>query len=65
MIIGYGFQDIHINEIIRYSIGSGLKIFVIDPQGVDILPAQPVTCPRRRLLRQQSAAERDKSPVRR
>lgn len=35
MVIGYSFSDDHINTIIQKAAGNGLKIFVIDPQGVD------------------------------
>jgi SIR2-like domain len=37
MIIGYGFQDIHINKIIESGAAAGTKIFIIDPAGVDVL----------------------------
>ena len=37
MVIGYGFQDIHINNIIEQSAPAGLKLFIIDPEGVDVL----------------------------
>jgi SIR2-like domain len=38
MIIGYGFQDAHINAIIH---GAGARIFIINPEGVDILDNAP------------------------
>jgi hypothetical protein len=37
MIIGYGFQDIHINKIIEAGAAAGTKLFIIDPAGVDVL----------------------------
>jgi SIR2-like domain len=37
MIIGYGFQDIHINKIIEAAAAAGTKIFIVDPEGVDVL----------------------------
>lgn len=39
MIIGYGFMDGHINEILKSAAKSkdGVKIFVIDPLGVDVM----------------------------
>ncbi len=37
MVIGYGFRDLHINEVILDAIGQhGLKLFVIDPNGSDL-----------------------------
>jgi hypothetical protein len=33
MIIGYGFADPHINEVIKNAVASGLRIFVINPEG--------------------------------
>ncbi|HEY5338605.1 MAG TPA: SIR2 family protein [Rhizomicrobium sp.] len=37
MIIGYGFNDPHINEtILTAAQGGGLKLFIIDPLGVDV-----------------------------
>lgn len=33
MVIGYGFGDDHINEIIVKAVASGLKLFIIDPHG--------------------------------
>jgi hypothetical protein len=38
MVIGYSFGDQHINEAICNAAGKGgLRLFVIDPQGVDVL----------------------------
>lgn len=40
MIIGYGFRDPHINEVlVRSVMEHGMKFFVIDPQGADIARA--------------------------
>ena len=37
MVIGYSFSDAHINAAIGEGIGKGLKLFIIDPRGVDVL----------------------------
>jgi hypothetical protein len=37
MIIGYSFGDGHINSIIRDAATKGLKTFIIDPFGVDVI----------------------------
>jgi hypothetical protein len=37
MIIGYSFGDAHINKMIFHGIEAGLKIFIIDPLGVDVV----------------------------
>jgi hypothetical protein len=37
VVIGYGFQDPHINTVIRRMISvSGPRMFIIDPLGVDV-----------------------------
>jgi SIR2-like domain len=36
MIIGYGFNDEHINEAIASAVDKGLKLFIVDPRGVDV-----------------------------
>jgi len=36
MIIGYGFRDPHINEVLKKAVEKGLKTFVICPQGASI-----------------------------
>jgi SIR2-like domain len=41
MIIGYSFGDAHINKMIFDGIEAGLKIFVIDPLGVDVIGSNP------------------------
>jgi hypothetical protein len=41
MIIGYSFGDAHINKMIFDGIGAGLKIFIIDPLGVDVIGSNP------------------------
>jgi hypothetical protein len=43
MVIGYGFADTHINEHIRKGAATGMKLFVIDPNGVDAIDT---LCPR-------------------
>lgn len=40
-IIGYGFRDMHINEMIEVAAKAGTKIFIIDPEGVDVLRRAP------------------------
>ena len=37
MVIGYSFSDAHINKAIGDGIDKGLKLFIIDPCGVDVL----------------------------
>jgi hypothetical protein len=38
MIIGYGFNDDHVNEVIQAAVsGANLEIYVIDPLGIDVL----------------------------
>jgi hypothetical protein len=37
MVIGYGFADTHINDDIRDGASAGMKLFVIDPNGVDAI----------------------------
>jgi hypothetical protein len=37
MIIGYSFGDAHINDLIFGGIEAGLKIFIVDPLGVDVI----------------------------
>lgn len=37
VIIGYSFQDEHINKIIVEGCGAGLQLFLIDPAGVDVV----------------------------
>jgi SIR2-like domain len=37
MIIGYSFGDAHINKMIFDGIDAGLKIFIIDPLGADVI----------------------------
>jgi hypothetical protein len=36
MVIGYGFGDEHINEVLTQAVESGLKIFLIDPMGAEL-----------------------------
>jgi len=37
MVIGYGFGDKHINDIIGGAVDRGLKLFIVDPAGVDVI----------------------------
>lgn len=42
MVIGYSFSDPHINEAIMQAADKGgLRLFIIDPQGVDVLSKVP------------------------
>jgi hypothetical protein len=41
MIIGYGFGDAHINEIICDGASRGAKLFLIGPDGVEVLYSAP------------------------
>jgi hypothetical protein len=41
MVIGYSFSDKHINDIIGDGVERELKIFIIDPCGVDVLDKRP------------------------
>lgn len=36
-VIGYGFLDTHVNEVIIEAVSRGLKFFVIDPSGSDVV----------------------------
>jgi hypothetical protein len=47
MVIGYSFGDAHINEAIAEAArGGGLRVFIIDPEGVDILKRHRAALPR-------------------
>jgi hypothetical protein len=37
MVIGYSFSDLHINNAISAAVDHGLKLFIIDPAGVDVI----------------------------
>jgi hypothetical protein len=41
MVIGYGFQDLHINQIILDAVKTGMKLFIVDRLGVDVLDKAP------------------------
>jgi hypothetical protein len=41
MIIGYSFGDAHINQMIFAGIEAGLKIFIVDPNGADVIGSNP------------------------
>jgi hypothetical protein len=45
MIIGYGFSDEHINEAVGKGVDSGLRIFIVDPRGVDVFDKFDHTAP--------------------
>jgi hypothetical protein len=36
MVIGYGFNDQHINNAIGRAVEKGLKVFIVDPYGIDV-----------------------------
>ena len=42
MVIGYSFGDEHINEAIGDAAGKDLRVFIIDPHGVDVLNRDPL-----------------------
>jgi hypothetical protein len=37
MVIGYSFTDPHINQAIQSAAARGLRIFIVDPEGIDVL----------------------------
>ena len=37
MVIGYSFGDVHINSVIIAAANNGLKLFIVDPSGVDVI----------------------------
>lgn len=39
MVIGYGFRDMHINEVIQKGVEAGAKFFVVDPRGSNLAAA--------------------------
>jgi len=43
MVIGYSFGDEHINEAISDAADGDLRLFIIDPLGVDVLNRNPLT----------------------
>lgn len=42
VVIGYGFRDQHINEIIARGVTAGAKLFIVDALGVDVLDKAPL-----------------------
>jgi phosphatidylserine/phosphatidylglycerophosphate/cardiolipin synthase-like enzyme len=36
LVIGYGFRDKHVNEVLERAIAKGLRLFVIDPNGAEL-----------------------------
>ena len=36
MVIGYGFRDNHVNDVLERAITRGLRLFVIDPNGAEL-----------------------------
>jgi hypothetical protein len=60
MVIGYSFGDAHINYAICKAAGAGqLRIFIIDPQGIDVLRKQNPRAP----LRYEPLVEQLKASV--
>ena len=45
MIIGYSFGDAHINSAIQDAASKGMKTFVIDPSGVDVIDKRNTRAP--------------------
>ncbi|WFU82988.1 SIR2 family protein [Bradyrhizobium sp. CIAT3101] len=43
MVIGYSFSDRHINDAISAGVDCGLKLFIIDPAGVDVIDKRKPT----------------------
>lgn len=41
MVMGYSFSDAHINKAIEDGVEHGLKLFIVDPLGVDVLDKRP------------------------
>jgi SIR2-like domain len=41
MVIGYGYNDPHINDAISRGVEHGLKLFIVDPAGMEVL-ARPI-----------------------
>ena len=53
MIIGYSFGDLHINQVIEDAASAGrLRIFIIDPNGVDVLHREGIVKPSLKLKQQ-------------
>jgi SIR2-like domain len=42
MVIGYSFGDTHINDAIKAAAAKGLRLFIIDTQGVDVLEKRSI-----------------------
>src|SRR5262249_51018124 len=36
MVIGYGFRDNHVNDVLGRAISNGLRLFIIDPNGAEL-----------------------------
>lgn len=43
MVIGYSFSDQHINNVIGAAVDGGLRLFIIDPAGVDVIDKRKPT----------------------
>ena len=50
MVIGYGFGDEHINQVISDAVKGGLKLFVIAPEGSDVVHCKNVTRQRKNII---------------
>ena len=46
MVIGYSFSDDHINEAIIQGLAAGMKLFIIDPAGTDVLIKRNILTPK-------------------
>lgn len=59
MIIGYGFQDAHVNNLLEEGIAAGLKLFIVDPVGVELIDrAQGLAAPETMLQSVQGVSRR-------
>lgn len=36
IVIGYGFRDNHVNDVLQRAVANGLRLFVIDPNGAEL-----------------------------
>jgi hypothetical protein len=36
MVIGYGFRDNHVNDVLEKAISTGLRLFIVDPNGAEL-----------------------------
>jgi hypothetical protein len=50
MVIGYGFRDEHINQVLWRAVEKGLRMFLIAPEGADLVFAQSPTRKRGQII---------------